>query len=83
MNVQLVLTNHQINKLKQFSKSLNDSSASRVIQEATDILNNMFSHVEHFKVEVFAEKLSKVIISVALDARVQIALVLMIIVRKN
>lgn len=80
VNVRLVLTAHQIDKLKEFSKSLNDRGASSVIQEATDILNNMFSHVEHFKVEAYAEQLSKVVISVALDARVQIALVLMIIV---
>lgn len=79
-NMNLYLTMHQINKLKQFANSLNNTEASMSIQEATDILNNMYSHVEYFKPDEFAESISKIIISIAVDPRVQIALFLIIIV---
>lgn len=80
LNINLVLTKYEIDKLTQFSSSSNDSSASGVIQEATDILKNMFNHIEHFKPEEFAESFSKTVISIALDPRVQIALFFVIIV---
>ncbi len=73
-----MLTIHQMKKLKQFSISSNESNAIILIQDITDILNNMFNHVEHFKPEEFVENLSKTIISIALDPRVQIALFLLV-----
>ena len=65
---------YQIKKLKQFTVSLNDSDAAILIQEATDILNNMFVEVEQFKPEDIFEKFSRVVITMVLDPRVQIAL---------
>jgi hypothetical protein len=71
---------YEINKLKQFANALDNSEASKSIQEATDILKNMFSHIQYFKPDEFTEMVSKVVISVAQDPRVQIGLVLTIIV---
>lgn len=71
---------HELKKLEQFAASTNNSEASAVIQDTTEILNNMFRHVEYFKPEEFAESISKAVISIALDPRVQIALFLIIVV---
>lgn len=79
-NVQLQFTMYEITKLKQFANSLDNSEASKSIQEATDILKNMFTHVQYFKPDEFTEMVTKVVISVAQDPRVQISLVLIIIV---
>lgn len=79
-NVQLQFTMYEINKLKQFANSLDNSEASKSIQEATDILKNMFTHVQYFKPDEFTEMVTKIVISVAQDPRVQIGLVLIIIV---
>lgn len=79
-DVKLILSMHDINKLKQFANSLNNTEASTSIVDATDILRNMFSHVQYFQPEKLTESISKVVISVALDPRVQIALFLVIIV---
>lgn len=79
-HINLFLTTHQLNKLNQFSASQDTSKANNIIQEATDILNNMFSHVHYFEPEEFAESMSKAILSIALDPRVQISLCLVIVV---
>ena len=73
-NLNLFLTMYQIKKLKQFTVSINDSDAAILIQEATDILSNMFVQVEQFKPEDIFEKFSRVVITMVLDPRVQIAL---------
>jgi hypothetical protein len=78
--VKLKLTNYQIKKLKEFSLSLNDTYAGVLIHEITDILNNMFDDVENYKIESFAENLSKIIISITMDPRFQISLFILFIV---
>lgn len=79
-NVQLQFTMYEINKLREFANSLDNSQASKSIQETTDILKNMFTHVQYFKPDEFTEMITKVVVSVAQDPRVQMGLALIIIV---
>ncbi len=68
------MTQHQINRLRLFSDAINDSDAGVLIQETTDILNNMFRFVKYEKPEEYLESFSKSFVSVLLDSRIQITL---------
>jgi hypothetical protein len=61
-NINLQLTNYQLLKLKQFSEIFNESEAGFYIQDATDILNNMFLDVEFMKTESLASFLKSILI---------------------
>ena len=58
---------------------MDTSEAIRSIQEVTDILKNMFSHIQNFKDDEFKE-ISSLLISVIKDHRFQIGIFLIIIV---
>jgi len=77
-HISILLTQYQLNKLNHFATSQDTVKASSNIQEVTDILINMYNHVEYFKPEEFAESISKVVLSIAMDPRIQIALCLSI-----
>ncbi len=79
-HINLLLSQYQLSKLHQFAVSQDLVKSSGTIQDVTEILTNMFSHVEYFKPEEFSESISKAVLSIAMDPRIQIALCLIILV---
>ena len=70
-----MLTKHQTKKLRKFSQSLNESEAGDLIQETTDILNNMFKTVQpsnQTSNRKYFEKFSKHFVSILMDSKIQI-----------
>ena len=78
-----MLTKHQVSKLKKFSETTNNSEASLLIQESTDILKNMFTHVNNFDPEAYFENISRSIINTVMDSRLQIAIFSLMTVKIN
>ena len=78
-----MLTQHQIKRLRSFSNAVDDSNAGMLIQDTTDILNNMFRFVKYEKPEVYLESISKLVISILLDSRIQITIFALTTVRKT
>lgn len=73
-NLNVFITQHQINRLRLFSATVNDTDAGMLIQETTDILNNMFRHVKYEKPQEFLENFSTSFVSILLDSRIQITI---------
>lgn len=68
--------------MRLFSEALNDTDAGVLIQETTDILNNMFQIVQpniyqsHSTTDFseYVEEFSKRFVSILMDSRIQITL---------
>ena len=61
--------------MRKFSQSLNESEAGDLIQETTDILNNMFKTVQprnQTSNREYFEKFSKHLVSILMDSKIQI-----------
>jgi len=72
--INIFITRHQLSKLSGFSTSQGVAKASNKVQEITDILTYMFSHVDSFEPEEFADIIKKVIFSIVMDQEIQIAI---------
>ncbi len=78
-HIEIRLSEYELSKLDQFATSQDSVKVSGRVQDVTEILINMFSHVEYFEPHEFAENMSKVVLSIAMDPRIQIALYLVIV----
>jgi hypothetical protein len=74
-NINIVISRHQVKRLKLFSEAIDVDQASTLVQETTDILNGMFKEIEKtYSGEPIFETLSKSLINFLLDSRVQLTL---------
>lgn len=81
-NINIVISRHQVKRLKLFSEAIDVAQASTLVQETTDILNGMFKEIENtFSEEPIFETLSKSLINFLLDSRVQLTLFSILTVR--
>ena len=74
----VILTQYQINELVQFANSHDIAKASHIIQDVTDILNNMLSHADYNEQENFSERLNKRVVSFLINPQIQITICLTI-----
>ena len=72
--------------MRKFSQSLNESEAGDLIQETTDILNNIFKTVQpsnQTSNREYFEKFSKHFVSILMDSKIQITVFSLITVSKE